>query len=236
MTDNKSILHTLNFQAKQSKEPVKIEKKEIKKEVSSFEKTVKKRQFKFPAKLAGLSLGAGIIFVILIYIFVPFSLAERAKRGDLQAQYGYAMQFFSQEQYDQYIFWMQKAAEQDSMRANFHLGVFYKDSMSYQNNEKAEKYLKEAAEKENKQALLILGKMYKDGVATTQDYKKAFHYLKKSADKGDREASFYVATLYALGQGTEQNYQKAYTYAQKCGDAESPLIQLIKSKLTKKDK
>ncbi|MBN2676013.1 MAG: sel1 repeat family protein, partial [Alphaproteobacteria bacterium] len=135
----------------------------------------------------------------------------------------------------QYLYWMNKSADQKNLRAHFHLGIFYKDSQAYINYEKAEKHLKYVADAGNAEAQLLLGKMYKDGLGTKQNYQKAREYLQKSADQGNAEAAFLTATLYALGQGGAQNYQIAYTYAKKCEDnQDNPLIKLLESKIKQK--
>ncbi len=222
MTENKSILQSLQIKPVEflnKKKPVKFEKKEKSKKHIRY-------------KTIGISLIAGFVFALFIYIFIPFSLEEKAKRGQVSSQYELALQNYKQENYEHYTTWMKKASDQGLVRASYHLGVFYKDSKLYQDFKKSQKYLAISANAKHEKSQELLGIMYKDGIGVEQDYKKAMMYLKMSADKGNKASSFHVATFYMLGSGVKQDYKSAYAYALKCSSGEETLlVKLIKSKM-----
>ncbi len=220
MVEKKSFLHNL-----QIKPIEKVVKKIIKKKIN------KKRSNK-NLKIISISIISGFILAFLIWIFIPFSLEEKANRGQVEAQYELAIQNYKQENYEKYIVWIKKASDQGLVMASFHLADFYKNMKIYQDYKKAEKYLIISAMANNTEAQVMLGEMYLSGEGVEQNYKTAIKYLKMSEKNGNKKSAFHLATLYMLGNGVKQDYNSALNFALKCSSGEvSPLVKLIKSKM-----
>ncbi|OQX94482.1 MAG: hypothetical protein B6I23_00890 [Rickettsiaceae bacterium 4572_127] len=219
MVENKSFLQNLQV-------------KPVKKTEKIVEKKTTKKKAKKNLKVISISIISGFILAFLIWIFVPFSLEEKANRGQVEAQYELAVQNYKQENYEKYITWMKKASDQGLVRASFHLADFYKNMKIYQDYKKAEKYLVISAMANNTEAQAMLGEMYLSGEGVGQNYKTAIKYLKMSEKNGNKKSAFHLATLYMLGNGVKQDYNSAMNFALKCsGGEESPLVKLIKSKM-----
>ena len=118
----------------------------------------------------------------------------------------------------QYLHYLQKAAENDIHEAQLELSELYEGSdLLERNDELVIKWLKAAADGAFPvpPAQFNLGIEYRDGVHTPADQKKAFKYLKLAADNHCEDAYCNLGAMCRRGAGTQVNYKKALYYFQK---------------------
>lgn len=105
--------------------------------------------------------------------------------------------------------WASKAAVQNDAEGIHLLGIYYKDGIGTDKNEKqAYDYLLKAAEMDHTGAMYRLGLWYGEN-GINPDKKKFFHWMIKAAVKGYSSAQYSVAYCYAHGDGVKQDYTVA---------------------------
>ncbi|HDN26502.1 MAG TPA: sel1 repeat family protein [Thioploca sp.] len=110
--------------------------------------------------------------------------------------------------YEQAIFWYQKAAEHGSDHAKDRLE-------SLQRKTQYITEYRQAAEQGDAQAQFGLGWEYRNGQFYSEDSEKAVYWFQKAAEQGHIEAQFGLAVAYEKGQGVAQDSEKAvYWYRQ----------------------
>ena len=115
------------------------------------------------------------------------------------------------------IEWLQKAAEQDHVRANADLGVqyFLGSSVTPQNYVTGIEYILFAADRNDAIAQKNLAVAYGRGLGVAKDAYTAFSWYKKAADNGNAEAGYYTADWYRTGFGTQKSLPLSVTYYRK---------------------
>ena len=84
------------------------------------------------------------------------------------------------------INWLQKAAEQSHIGAQYYLGVLYSNSESVPKDVTlAASYYRKAAEQGFAPAQASLGRMYYTGIGIPKDFGQARIYFRKAAEQGD---------------------------------------------------
>jgi TPR repeat protein len=90
-------------------------------------------------------------------------------------------------------------AEQGNGKAQFRLGVMYKEGQGVpQDYEEAVKWFRLAAEQENHEAQLALALSLKDGKGVTKDREEAWKFMTLAADGGEPLAQYYLGILLHL--------------------------------------
>ncbi len=131
-------------------------------------------------------------------------LKEAAEKGAFAAQYDLAMLYYHgygekaasyitpgyvAQDFDQAVFWLQKAASQgDAMALYFLAKCCEEGTGTEQNAAYALAFYRRSAELENPWALCALGRCYEYGIGTASDLARAAEYYRKAADLGDAEA------------------------------------------------
>lgn len=126
---------------------------------------------------------------------------------------------------EQKQYWYTKAAEQGYDRAQYHLGIMYRNNRDFVN---AKLWLEKAADQGLTEAETLVGMMYFDGEGTVlyeneaggfpQDYKKAYNYLEKAANNYSPSAQFFLGEMYYHGLGVDQDHNKAKQWYQQACD------------------
>lgn len=112
-----------------------------------------------------------------------------------------------------------KEAEQDDVKAFFHLALSYQMGTGTEINlTQAAYWFKLAADRGHVQAQNSLGRCYKYGLGVVKDEMKAFQYYKMAADQGDVSAQLHVGWYYQSGFGVEKNAVQAFEYYKKAAD------------------
>ncbi|MFM7469764.1 MAG: tetratricopeptide repeat protein [Vampirovibrionales bacterium] len=112
--------------------------------------------------------------------------------------------------------WTEKVAEQGYAKAQFNLGIMYKDGEGTEKNlEQAFDWTTKSAEQGHAKAQDNLSIMYINGEGTTQDLEKAFVWTKKAAEQGHAKAQFNLGVMYEKGEGIEQNLNQAFFWAER---------------------
>ena len=96
-------------------------------------------------------------------------------------------------------------ADQGDARAQYNLGLMYRNENDIQNNVEAVKWYRKAAEQGVLRSQYSLGLMYYNGVGVKQDYVEATKWYRKAADKGYAMAQFNLGLMYRDGEGVKQN-------------------------------
>ncbi len=131
-------------------------------------------------------------------------LKEAAEKGAFAAQYDLAMLYYHgygekaasyvtpgyvAQDFDQAVFWLQKAAAQGDAMALYFLGKCCEEGTGTEQNKAfAFAFYRRSAELENPWAQCALGRCYEYGVGTDPDPDRAVSYYRKAADGGDAEA------------------------------------------------
>lgn len=123
--------------------------------------------------------------------------------------------------YQQALYWYQKAAEQGHDKAANNLGCMYLDGRGVaQDYEKAAWWLELSAQKNDTLAILNLGCMYEDGnLGGSQNYDKAFEYYQRADKLGCAPAAYELGHCFEVGVGTKSNAKKAFSFYKKSADA-----------------
>ena len=110
-------------------------------------------------------------------------------------------------------------AQNGNMRAQNNLGIYYKNGLGVEKNEKkAFEYYKKAADNGNSKAQYNVGICYEGSIGVEKNEKKAFEYYKISADNNDESAQYAFGLCYEEGIGVEKNVEKAFEYYKKAAD------------------
>jgi len=141
---------------------------------------------------------------------------ERAERDDIEAQFMIAVIYLQNRNYEQAIYWYERAAELGDVASQLRLGyLHYRGYGIEQNHEQALYWFRQAAEQNDPAAQHNLGWMYYFGYGTAQSFEQAAYWYRKAAEQGDSYAQNNMGWLYHHGSGVEQSYaQAAYWYGQ----------------------
>jgi uncharacterized protein len=104
-------------------------------------------------------------------------------------------------------------AEQGDARAQYNLGVMYRDGEGVpQDYKTAMKWYSLAAEQGVANAQHNLGFMYYWGNGVPQDYKTAVKWYTLAAEQGDADAQFSLGVMYYNGESVLQDYIYAHMW------------------------
>ena len=122
--------------------------------------------------------------------------SKRAETGDTAAQFdvGYRRLLRGK---DGAVYWINRAAEQGHVTAQYYLGSMYYDGKGVEQNlEKALYWTKKAAEQGHAVAQHALGNMYYDGEGVEQNLENALYWTKKAAEQGHLPSQFNLGFSY----------------------------------------
>ena len=116
--------------------------------------------------------------------------------------------------------WLEKAAAQGEVRAQFLLGMTYlRGDGIPADARRAMAFFRAAADQGHAQAQARLGTAYFDGAGVLQDYKEAFRWWQLAADQGIAEAQANLGDLYRVGDnGVAQDYAQAVRWYRRAAD------------------
>ena len=149
----------------------------------------------------------------LLVITVLFPLLLHAQTGE--ECYKYGREYYDMKDYANALNWYQRAANQGDSRAQYMIGLMYRNGYGLTKDfTKAKEWFLKAANQGHIEALFALGCTYND----EKDYANAQIWYQKAADKGHSSALTNLAALYAQGHGVPQDYNKAVELYQKAAD------------------
>ncbi len=151
------------------------------------------------------------------------SLEDKAKEGDIEAQFNLGWMYSNGEgvplDYNEAVKWYRKAAEQGNADAQYNLGLmYYKGEGVAQDYKEAAKWYRKAAEQGDASAQTTLGFMYYNGEDVTQDYNEAVEWYRKAAEQGNALAQFLIGLMYYKGEGVAQDYNEAVEWCRKAAE------------------
>lgn len=151
--------------------------------------------------------------IVILCIMLGTAGTQADSHDDGSADFSTGMKAYEDEDYEEALKWLIKAAEKGHTNAQFHLGIMYDkgQGMEKPNHQEAVKWYIEAAKKDHTDAQNNLGVIYWEGREgdVPQDYKKAFRFLFVAGKKGDALAQNNLAIMYDEGKGVERNFRKA---------------------------
>ncbi|MDE5560699.1 MAG: sel1 repeat family protein [Bacteroidaceae bacterium] len=136
---------------------------------------------------------------------------EAAERGEADAQYHLGFSYYLgtnlvNQNYDEAVKWLQRAAEQGHIAAMGVLGCCYEDGFGVnQDYSEAVKYYQKAAEQGDCDSQRNLGECYHFGHGVSQNYDKAMEWHRKAAEQSDEDAMLCLGNCYL----DIQDYKKA---------------------------
>jgi TPR repeat protein len=110
------------------------------------------------------------------------------------------------------------ASNNGSVRANFLLGLMYRDFEEIKDYEKSLSFLKKADELGYYAAAGQIGFMYSDGLGVEKDYNQAVFWHTKGAKMNDIYSESMLAYFYSKGFGVTQNIDSAKYWHQRVID------------------
>jgi TPR repeat protein len=155
------------------------------------------------------------------------SYLDRAKSGDMVAQYNVAVLYargdgFAQD-FTSAAAWFAKAADAGSASAQFNLGVMYQRGLGVrQDPSEAFRWYRRAADRHYAPAEYNLAVAYAEGQGTPADPVAAARWYHQAAAQGLVPAMINFAILYEKGEGVERSPVDAYSWyraAARRGDA-----------------
>jgi len=134
-----------------------------------------------------------------------------AAKGDVDAQVEYGMMWSDGRagyvDYRSAAQWLRKAAERENVKAQYHLGLLYKEWISDtaydvgRFDADAVRWFRKAAEHGNADAQYYLGVAYRDGEGTDRDVEQAARWFGKAAEQGHAVATKELAAMRKQGGG-----------------------------------
>ena len=114
---------------------------------------------------------------------------------------------------DNAAYWYLLAAKQGHARAQYNLGLMYRDGYGVpQDHKTAVKWLRLAAEQGNASAQTNLGAMYYLGQGVPQDDKTAVKWFRLAAEQGHSKSQSNLGVMYAVGRGVRKDYLYAHMW------------------------
>ncbi len=115
--------------------------------------------------------------------------------------------------------WYKKAATQGYAKAQYNLGVMYRNGQGVEkDDEKAVEWYRKAADQGYADAQCKLGFMYSYGYGVEKDYEKALEWTRKAAEQGYAKAQYNLGLMYRNGEGVEKDDEKALEWYRKAAD------------------
>jgi TPR repeat protein len=162
----------------------------------------------------------------------------RAEQGDAAAQYGLGRLYFFglgvQPDFEQAVFWLRKAADQNNHYAERRLGFAY--SLGHDDvapdpeqadiwYQKAISGFAKAAEGGDVMAQYLLGGMYSEGKGTKPDavkanfwFQKAMANFREAAEQGKPSAQYWLGEMYFNGEGVSREVDQAIIWFSKAAE------------------
>jgi TPR repeat protein len=110
-------------------------------------------------------------------------------------------------------------AAQGNVRAQYNIGVMYRDGNGVTRNyQEALKWYRLAADQGHVGAQYNIGHLYDAGQGVTQSYQEALKWYRLAADQGNAGAQNNIGHLYSNGQGVTQDYQEALKWYRLAAD------------------
>ncbi len=170
-----------------------------------------------------LSLVLSVLLVLAVLPSAPAQVGNRfnvadleawAKRGDADAQFEYALRLLTGEDMKKDekagVEWMEKAANQKHLRAQFVMGSLYEDGAGVKKDEaKAVEWYRKSAENGFAPAQFALAMAYDLGRGIKQDPAKGTEWLQKAADQNHPQSQTALAAKMERGVGVTKNPSKA---------------------------
>ena len=136
-------------------------------------------------------------------------LENLAKKGDVSSQLDIGQIYLTEGKYKQAHYWLTKCAEQKNARAQFQLGLFYKNGISVNlDKKKAFNWFKKSAEQGYAEALMEVAIFYKNGWCIEANLEKAIDLIIESAEKGSHKAQLYLASYYHYTNNKNLSFAK----------------------------
>ena len=153
-------------------------------------------------------------------------MQKEKEEDDAQACFDRALAFYAKGKYTEAATLFRDAAEKGHAKAQYNLGVCYKDGTGVtQDFVLAVKWYRKAAEQGELMAQFCLGCCYGEGVGVKQDYYDAVKWYRKAAENGNAEAQCNLGGCYERGHGVTQNYIMAVKWYRKSAEQGCPQAQ-----------
>ena len=144
-----------------------------------------------------------------------------AKSGQPEAQYRLAVMYRegrgSQKNFEEYLWWLNKAAEAGHVTAQFELAARYQmggnlDETPQEEearNQLAAKWYRRAAEQGHVEAQWIMGILCRYGTGVPESATEAVEWYRLAAEQGHAKAQCDLGDMYEAGEGVPQSFVEA---------------------------
>lgn len=128
-------------------------------------------------------------------------------------------EYYDQENFKEAYTWFFKAAEQGNTKAQYWLGVMYKNGEGVEKDSvEAFRWYRKAAEQGDVGMQNHLGYWYSVGKGVEKDYAEAVKWYRKAAEQGDATSQNSLGLLYLYGSGVEKDYTEAEKWFRKAAE------------------
>ena len=141
---------------------------------------------------------------------------EQAERGDAEAQVALGLMYLTgrtvEQDLEQALVWLHRAADQDDPDAQYNLGVAYAtgwDGVIPVNVVEAASWYRRAAEKDHDPSQYNLGVAYAEGMGVAKDDAAATEWWRRAADRGNARAQYNLGVAYSRGEGVARDDEEA---------------------------
>jgi len=144
-------------------------------------------------------------------------IAEQAISGSIEAQITMGDRFIAEENFLIAKFWLEKAAKQGDVVAQYNLGLIFHYGLhnGQPNSGQALRWLSIAAEQGLNEAQYAVGEIYRTGYQVPKDAALSLHWLLKAAENENPSAQNTLAVLYYEGRDIAQDFEKAFYWRER---------------------
>lgn len=143
----------------------------------------------------------------VVKIALAAKLYERAKKGDIDAQFELGKNYYNNSDYPNAVEWFSKAAQKGHAGAQNYLGFcYYNGNGVTQNYAEAVKWFTRAAQQGNDKAQYNLGLCYYYGKGVLQNTQEAIKWYRMAEKQGNESARPALATIFNAKQNSNIPY------------------------------
>jgi uncharacterized protein len=142
-----------------------------------------------------------------LQLLEAFVLMQKANAGESPSQHELGLRYLLGRGFPadtvKAAYWIQKAADQHLILAEYNLGILYMNGMGVEWNPfKAFEHFRAAAEQENPEALYVMGLLYTENFILPRSWPEAYRYFKRASELGSDAAMISKKEMQRRGMDT----------------------------------
>lgn len=180
--------------------------------IKEKEKRMPKSKTRFYKRVIIALIASLVLAAVSVGLFEHFYISS-------EEQYQMGKKYFEQQDYDEAIKWIRKAAERGNPKGLTGLGVMYEYGQGVpQDYAEAVKWYRKAAEQGDANGQNSLGDMYYNGHGVKKSYTEAIKWFRKAAEQGDAYGQYSLGYMYENAEGIYKDISKAREWYKKAAE------------------